>query len=102
MSCLVDPVMKQQKFLKAIKEMDPGIHEQVYSLRDVEEEPYTICRWLRATKFKADDILNRIKENQPIFEAAREKDFYPGRTRNEKCMHFTFYISLTLVFQLVF
>ena len=48
----------------------------MYSYRDVEEEPYTICRWLRATKFQADDILARLVENQPLFEAAQRDDFY--------------------------
>lgn len=45
-------------------------------MRDVEEQPYTICRWLRATKFDAEAILNRCVENQPMFEEAREHDFY--------------------------
>jgi hypothetical protein len=47
-------------------------------MRDVEEEPYTICRWLRATKFDADKILKRCEENQPMFEIAKEHDFYPN------------------------
>lgn len=57
--------------------MEPGVLNQVYSFRDVEEEPYTICRWLRATKFKADDILKRLAENQAMFEKAQANDFYP-------------------------
>lgn len=70
-----------QKFLQGLKKLDPAVHEQVYSFRDVEEEPYTICRWLRATKFKADEILQRLKENQPMFEAARDQDFFPDVTK---------------------
>lgn len=57
--------------------MDPRVYEQVFSLRDIEEEPYTICRWLRATKFDADSILQRLAENQEEFEEARDNDFYP-------------------------
>lgn len=67
----------QQKFLRGLKLLDPGVMNQVYSFRDVEEEPYTICRWLRATKFKADDILQRLAENQSMFEKAQANDFYP-------------------------
>lgn len=67
----------QQKFSRGLRALDPAISEQVYSFRDVEEEPYTICRWLRATKFKADEILQRLEENQPLFETARDNDFYP-------------------------
>jgi hypothetical protein len=58
--------------------MDHGICEQVYSFRDIEEEPYTICRWLRATKFEASAILQRLQDNQARFEAARDQEFFPN------------------------
>jgi len=74
---LLIPSTLQQKFLRGLKLLDPGVMNQVYSFRDVEEEPYTICRWLRATKFKADDILQRLAENQAMFEKAQANDFYP-------------------------
>lgn len=63
--------------MRGLKLLDEGVLDQVYSFRDVEEEPYTICRWLRATKFSADDILKRLEENQPMFEEAQQNDFYP-------------------------
>eukprot|EP00523_Entomoneis_sp_CCMP467_P010166 CAMPEP_0168732250 /NCGR_PEP_ID=MMETSP0724-20121128/7677_1 /TAXON_ID=265536 /ORGANISM="Amphiprora sp., Strain CCMP467" /LENGTH=584 /DNA_ID=CAMNT_0008779269 /DNA_START=374 /DNA_END=2128 /DNA_ORIENTATION=- len=66
-----------QKFLRGLKALEPGVLDQVYSFRDVEEEPYTICRWLRATKFVAQDILDRLADNQPMFERAQQHDFYP-------------------------
>ncbi|CAJ1932649.1 unnamed protein product [Cylindrotheca closterium] len=66
-----------QKFLRGLKLLDPGVMNQVYSFRDVEEEPYTICRWLRATKFNADEILQRLAENQAMFEKAQAAEFYP-------------------------
>jgi hypothetical protein len=68
----------QQKFLRGLKLLDPTVSEQIYSMRDVEDEPYTICRWLRATKFDADKILTRCVENQPMFDEAKEQDFYPN------------------------
>lgn len=52
--------------------------EQVYSFRDIEEEPYTICRWLRATKFDAEMILKRLQENQEMFDHAKHDEFYPN------------------------
>jgi len=74
---IVRPRTLQKKFLLGLKKLDPAVSEQVYSYRDIEEEPYTICRWLRATKFDAAAILQRLKENQPQFEAARDQDFFP-------------------------
>jgi hypothetical protein len=64
--------------LRGLKLLDPGVSEQVYSFRDIEEEPYTICRWLRAMKFDADKILQRLEENQEMFEAAKQQEFFPG------------------------
>jgi hypothetical protein len=61
--------------------LNSDVMEQVYSFRDVEEEPYTICRWLRATKFKADAILQRLDENQDMFARAQRHDFYPDPSR---------------------
>jgi hypothetical protein len=75
--CLLVHLFQQQKFLTGLKALDPSVSEQVYSFRDVEDEPYTICRWLRATKFKAEDILQRLEENQPMFAAAKAQQFYP-------------------------
>eukprot|EP00934_Nitzschia_sp_Nitz4_P002919 Nitzschia sp. Nitz4//NODE_202_length_38933_cov_72.610268//22338//25671//NITZ4_additional_000024-RA//-1//CDS//3329531792//2909//frame0 len=67
-----------RKFLMGLEAMNPSIYEQVYSMRDVEEAPYTVCRWLRATKFDATKILERLASNQATFEKAREADFYPN------------------------
>jgi hypothetical protein len=56
--------------------MPRRVSEQIYSYRDIEEQPYTICRWLRATKFDAAAILKRCEENQPLFDEAKEHNFY--------------------------
>ena len=64
--------------MRGLKALDPRVSEQVYSFRDVEDEPYTICRWLRATKFDAEAILKRLDENQAMFEAAKQHNFFPG------------------------
>jgi len=72
----VEELEECQKFVKKLNALPSAVSEQIYSMRDVEEQPYTICRWLRATKFDAEAILNRCVENQPMFEEAREHDFY--------------------------
>jgi hypothetical protein len=58
-------------------ENSSAVSEQVYSFRDIEEEPYTICRWLRATKFDAAKILQRLSDNQELFDQAKVNEFYP-------------------------
>jgi len=65
-----------QKFVRGLNDLPPSVAEQIYSLRDIEDQPYTICRWLRATKFDAEAILARCAENQPLFDEAKEHDFY--------------------------
>ena len=62
--------------MSRLNSLPSEISEQIYSMRDVEEQPYTICRWVRATKFDADAILKRCVENQPLFEEAKEHSFY--------------------------
>lgn len=69
--------MGQQTFLKGLAELPSEVSEQVFSFRDVEEEPYAICRWLRATKFNAQEILDRLADNQPMFDNAKMEEFYP-------------------------
>ena len=56
--------------------MSPAVSEQIYSFRDIEDQPYTICRWLRATKFDAEAILKRCDDNQALFDEAKENNFY--------------------------
>jgi hypothetical protein len=51
--------------------------QQIYSFRDVEDPAFTICRWVRATKFDAEAILKRCHENQSLFERAQQHQFYP-------------------------
>jgi hypothetical protein len=72
----IDELNECQKFLEGIKKLDSTILEQVYSLRDIEETPYTICRWLRATKFNSNEILQRLQDNQYMFDEAKEHQFY--------------------------
>eukprot|EP00535_Pseudo-nitzschia_heimii_P009764 CAMPEP_0197190734 /NCGR_PEP_ID=MMETSP1423-20130617/22205_1 /TAXON_ID=476441 /ORGANISM="Pseudo-nitzschia heimii, Strain UNC1101" /LENGTH=795 /DNA_ID=CAMNT_0042643187 /DNA_START=236 /DNA_END=2623 /DNA_ORIENTATION=- len=65
-----------QKFVRGLNDLPASVAEQIYSFRDIEDQPYTICRWLRAMKFNADQILARCADNQPLFDEAKENDFY--------------------------
>ena len=66
-----------QKFLDLLPTLDPSVAEQIYSFRDVEDPAFTICRWLRATKWDAASILKRCAENQPLFDQAQLHQWYP-------------------------
>ena len=66
------------KVIRLLKTSDRLLYQQIYSLRDVEEEPYALCRWLRATKFNADELLKRLEDGKGTFQKAYENNFYPG------------------------
>lgn len=55
----------------------PVMMEIVFSLNDVEEEAYSLCRWLRANNFRADRTLKRLEGMIPDWEVAKAHDFYP-------------------------
>ena len=65
--------------------MEPAVKDMVYSFRDIEEEPYTICRWLRATKMDASKILKRLEENVGMWKEASKHDFYPDPSKELGC-----------------
>jgi hypothetical protein len=50
----------------------------VYSLRNVEEEPYALCRFLRPAKFDADKMLERLEKSKDRWNEAKAQDFYPN------------------------
>jgi hypothetical protein len=54
-------------------------------LRNVEEEPYAICRFLRATKFDADKILERLEDNKTMWKRAHADHFYPDISNALNC-----------------
>ncbi len=63
-------------FREAVRQR-PVSNEIVYSYQDFEEEPYTLCRFLRPTKFSADKMLERLQQSEAGWLAAKEHDFYP-------------------------
>ena len=62
---------------KFIKECPASIHSQIWSLRDVMEPEYIVCRWVRAMKWDAAGIIARCEQNQPLFSEAENNQFYP-------------------------
>jgi len=48
----------------------------VYSLRGIEEEPYAICRFMRATKFDSGQQLQRLENGRELWEGAMKENFY--------------------------
>lgn len=66
-----------QKFYREVTSRKGTIRDIVFAYKDIEQEPYTICRFLRPTKFNADAMLTRLEENKGFWEKAAAADFYP-------------------------
>jgi hypothetical protein len=49
------------------------LREIVFAYKDVEDEPYTICRFMRPTKFAAPEMLQRLEQNKAVWEAAEKQ-----------------------------
>ena len=68
----------QKSLVRRMQDLDPALKDQLYSFRDVEDEAYIICRWLRASNFNAKSAIQRLEENQPFFQEAKKHNFFPG------------------------
>jgi hypothetical protein len=67
------------EFRRLIKEQDePAYREMIDQLKPVEEEPYALCRFLRARKFIVEDAMSMMEGNIDKWKAARAHDFYPS------------------------
>mmetsp|Transcript_19979 Transcript_19979/g.29446 ORF Transcript_19979/g.29446 Transcript_19979/m.29446 type:complete len:622 (+) Transcript_19979:190-2055(+) len=51
--------------------------EMVGTFRDVEEEPYALCRFLRARDFNVEQVFDMMNEHLEIWKHAKESDYYP-------------------------
>ena len=65
-----------QAFYRTVTERKGAIRDIVFAYKDVEDEPYTICRFLRPTKFSSADMLTRLEENKATWEKAARANFY--------------------------
>lgn len=75
----LEEVEECQQFYKEIKQRKGVYEEIVYSCSDVEQEPYTLCRFVRATKFDADKMLAQLEDEEfaERWQVAKKADFYP-------------------------
>lgn len=63
-------------FRRALKE-NPDQREVVTSFSEIEEEPYALCRYLRARNFNTQDTLEMIDASMSTFQRYKRHDFYP-------------------------
>lgn len=58
---------------------DGKIYEEIIRVyRQVETEPYALCRFLRARKFHVDNVFEMMNDCVEHWRAARKYDFHPG------------------------
>mmetsp|Transcript_30203 Transcript_30203/g.63276 ORF Transcript_30203/g.63276 Transcript_30203/m.63276 type:complete len:450 (-) Transcript_30203:150-1499(-) len=65
------------KFRDEVERRGGEFKNTVYSFGDIEGEAYCLTRWLRARKFKYDDVIAMIEEATEVRKEARKHDFYP-------------------------
>lgn len=65
-----------QTFYREVTAREGILRDIVFCYKDIEEEPYTICRFLRPTKFSAADMLTRLENTKEAWEKAAKADFY--------------------------
>lgn len=70
--------------LKAYLEFKTLLHqrggvykEMVYCYRDIEQEPYALCRYLRFCNFNVPRVFKYMDEHVEKWEIAKANDFYP-------------------------
>ena len=69
-------LMECQSFYREVTRRKGTIRDIVFAYKNIEDEPYTICRFLRPTKFVAADMLARLEANKTLWEKAAKADFY--------------------------
>ena len=71
-----EELLQCQMFYREIHQRKGHYLEIVYGLKDSEDEPYAICRFMRATKFDAAEQLNRLEQGKDLWEGAAKEGFY--------------------------
>ncbi len=65
-------------FRKAINEQDdPAFKEMTVAFKDVEDEPFALCRFLRGRQFDLDSTIQMMLENIPTWNDGKPHNFYP-------------------------
>lgn len=65
------------QFRNEVEKRGRDFRETVYSFGEEEGEPYALCRWLRARKFKLDAVIQMVEEATKVREEPKKHDFYP-------------------------
>ncbi|KAL7427888.1 hypothetical protein ACHAXH_001687, partial [Discostella pseudostelligera] len=65
------------RFRDEVEKRGGEFRNTVYSFGDIEGEAFCLTRWLRARKFKYDDVIAMIEEATAVRADARKHDFYP-------------------------
>jgi hypothetical protein len=75
----------QMKFREEVSKRDEEFKATVYSFGTLEGEAYCLTRWLRARKFKYDDVIAMIEEATQVRADAKKHDFYPDPVQALGC-----------------
>lgn len=73
------------KFRDEVEKRGGEFKNTVYSFGAIEGEAYCLTRWLRARKFKYDDVIAMIEEATEVRADARNHDFYPDPVQALGC-----------------
>eukprot|EP00804_Cyclotella_cryptica_P016074 CCRYP_004208-RB/>CCRYP_004208-RB protein AED:0.34 eAED:0.34 QI:509/1/1/1/1/1/2/199/376 len=65
------------KFRQEVEKRGGEFKSTVYSFGSIEGEAFCLTRWLRARKFKYDDVITMVEEATEVRADARKHDFYP-------------------------
>lgn len=65
-----------QKFYREIHNRKGHYLQIVYALQGIEEEAYAICRFMRAVKYDANAMLERLEKAEQIWKDAKSNGFY--------------------------
>jgi len=66
------------QFRSEIAKRPPLFRDTIYCFGYEEEEPYALCRWLRARKFDYDKVIQMVEQAIECSAEAARKGFYPN------------------------
>jgi hypothetical protein len=73
------------KFRDEVEKRGGEFKNTVYSFGEIEGEAFCLTRWLRARKFKYDDVIAMVEEATEVRADARRHDFYPDPVQALGC-----------------
>lgn len=66
-----------KKFRDEVEKRGGAFKQAIYSFGEIEGESYTLTRWLRARKYKYDDVISMVEEAVECRASSMKDDFYP-------------------------